>query len=149
MAIKQTLGLMKKMAWEAKRLPTIKKKAVHILNQRGLINGRDRFKSAIGLSKWVSDKIQFWPDPEGTETVQSAERTLQLGYGDCDCMAILLAALLMSVGIRVRFRVVGVGRPQHVFVEAFTEKGWIGLDPAAGPKDPDPYKLKTFFMEEY
>jgi transglutaminase-like putative cysteine protease len=81
--------------------------------------------------------------------VTAANRTIELGYGDCDDMAVLLGAFLMSVGVPVRFRVVGFKRPQHIFVEGLTEAGWTGLDPAAAAGDPHPAELQTYILEGY
>lgn len=148
-AIRTTVALIKKMAWEGKREPEIKQFAVRILNRMGLKNGRNRKQSAILLTDWVGKNIQFWPDPEGTEMLQRAIRTIEFGYGDCDDMSILLGALLMAVGIPVRFRVVGFKRPSHIYVEGLVEGGWLGLDPAALDTDPHPQNLKTFILEGY
>jgi transglutaminase-like putative cysteine protease len=52
--------------------------------------------------------------------------------GDCDDAAVLAAALLLSVGIKVRFKAVwpdpGTGGFQHVFLEYQRGDKWIALD---------------------
>lgn len=60
--------------------------------------------------------------------------------GDCDDAAVLLGALLSTVGVPVRL--VAVRKPEsssyvHVFVEAFDGAEWLVVDPTAtGPAFP-------------
>lgn len=145
----KTMGLIKQLAWEAKSRPGIKQKAVSIINQAGVTDTRDRAQTAKALTHWIKQNIQFFFDPYRTETLQTPEKTLEFKYGDCDDMSILLAAFLMSVGTPVRFEVVGRKKPEHIYVGALTEAGWIGLDAARTPKDPRPDQLKTFRIEDY
>lgn len=52
-------------------------------------------------------------------------------WGDCDDAAVLIGALLASVGMPIRL--VAVGQPggeyMHVFIEAFDGESWWRLDP--------------------
>jgi transglutaminase-like putative cysteine protease len=56
---------------------------------------------------------------------------LQIGAGDCDDKAILLAALLSSIGHRVRF--IGVATVpnmyNHVWLQCLLQGRWIDLEP--------------------
>lgn len=87
------------------------------------------------LHQFVRDNIRYLRDIHGVETVQTPEKTLELGYGDCDDKATLLASLLESIGHPTRFVAVGF-RPgvfSHVYVETrvgrnVTPTGWLALE---------------------
>lgn len=98
------------------------------------------------LQNWVRDRIRYVRDVRGVETVQTPVRTLEVGSGDCDDKAVLLAALLESIGFRTRFRAVGLNGDtySHVLAEGYdplqqTPRGrgaWVPLEcivPGAEP----------------
>lgn len=145
----KTIELVKSMAWIAKSQPEIKNTAVNILDEFGITSGRNKAQVALSLARWVGQNIKYVYDPWGTEILQTPQVTLEYGYGDCDDMSLLLAALLMSVGIETRFRVVGRRHPEHIFVEALVNGAWVGYDPAVTFKDPHPKNLITFRLSGY
>ena len=60
--------------------------------------------------------------------MQTPDKTLSDGSGDCDDKCVLLAALLQSIGHPVRFVAVGFRRGgplSHVFVETPIGAYWI------------------------
>ena len=59
------------------------------------------------LQHWVRDEIAYVYDPPEVEWIQTPPRTLTLGTGDCDDKAILLNAMLASVGFQTQFLAVG------------------------------------------
>ena len=59
------------------------------------------------LQHFVRDQIAYIYDPTDYEWIQTPPRTLTLGTGDCDDKAILLSALLESVGFQTQFLAVG------------------------------------------
>jgi len=83
------------------------------------------------IFQFVRDRITYRRDPAGYEWVQDAQRTLQLGFGDCDDKSVLLASLLCALGHRSRFVVLGYqpGAYSHVYVEAWDSRQWLALDP--------------------
>lgn len=87
------------------------------------------------LYRWVRDNIRYRFDPVELEWVQSPTRTMLERAGDCDDMAVLLAALAGSLGHRYRFLTVGprAGVMKHVAVEVWDGKGWVTLDPVLEP----------------
>lgn len=96
---------------------------------------RDYRKEIEALFHWVREHVRYTRDPHGIDTFQSPRRTVQLGIGDCDDMATLLASMLQSAGYDVCFRVVdsaGNGW-DHIYVIAGYPPGnpqhWIALDP--------------------
>lgn len=93
--------------------PRIKSLANDILNSYGVIGGmedmnRPEFqkKELEAIFTWVRDNITYRNDPYGTDAYHTAERILDLGYGDCDDMTILLDSLLSSVGWKTGCRIV-------------------------------------------
>lgn len=63
----------------------------------------------------------------------------QRPYGDCDDMAMIAAALLVAVGIPVRFAAVKPAGEEefiHVFVEMFDKGRWYAVDPTANQIPP-------------
>lgn len=87
------------------------------------------------LYRWVRDNIRYRFDPVDLEWVQSPARTLTERAGDCDDMAVLLAALAGSLGHKYRFLTVGPskGIMKHVAVEAWDGRQWVTLDPVLEP----------------
>lgn len=105
------------------------------------IASRDQQGEIAAILQWVKNNIAF--RGEYQETVQTPLVTLQLRAGDCDDQSSLLAALLMSLGYKVRFNTVAADPSapwafSHVFTEVFQRKSgqWISLDatvPASYP----------------
>lgn len=89
---------------------------------------------------WVRRHIRYLRDPVSIEQVATPRATLERRCGDCDDMAVLLAALVGHLGGQSRF-VAGAfkahqGRPilSHVWCEAKdpTSGAWVTLDPVPG-----------------
>jgi hypothetical protein len=102
---------------------------------------------------WVKHHIQFRGEAE--ETLQSPEVTVKLRAGDCDDMAMLLAAGLKSLGYETAFKVIATpeseGEYAHVYavVEDKKTKKWVPLDPTVqesypGWEAPDSTRAQTF-----
>jgi len=118
------------------------------------VRGTERGQAEVdSVYNWVKDNIEFRGEYE--ETLQAPEATLRLRAGDCDDHAMLLAALLQSLGYKTRFRTVAPrSDPEffsHVFVEVEDKRegGWISLDstnPRAFPgwEPPSPGREQTY-----
>jgi len=126
--VKATLRLMVRIARKARAtLP------VRTLAQQ-LVHGcaeNDRRCEAATLQAWVRDNIRYVRDIRDVETVQFPEQTLQLKSGDCDDKALLLAALLESIGFQTRFCAVGVGGGDysHVLTQVLIPgAGWMSAE---------------------
>lgn len=103
---------------------------------------------------WMKQHIEF--RGEHAETLQSPVVTLQLGAGDCDDHSILSAAMLMSLGYKVRFKTVASqrsapGQFSHVYVIVQDKRTgeWKGLDSTvpesfAGWEPPMVYRSKVY-----
>jgi len=83
------------------------------------------------LFDYVQNSIRYVRDINGVETVQTPIKTLEYGAGDCDDKALLLAAMLESLGHETRFYAVGF-RPStisHVLLECKLINGkWLALE---------------------
>jgi transglutaminase-like putative cysteine protease len=82
------------------------------------------------LHVYVRDRVRYVRDPRGVEKVQSPKRTLEIGSGDCDDKATLLAALLESIGFATRYVGLGFndGPYSHVILEVRLGTRWEPLE---------------------
>ena len=90
------------------------------------------------LRRWLRLHIGFLRDPLGEELLQTPADVLAMLAAngsvdvDCDDVAMLGAALGMSIGLRARLQMIGVaGGYTHVWTELSTPDGdprWIDLD---------------------
>lgn len=82
------------------------------------------------VQNWVNSNVRYLPDPVDVETVQAPSVTIDNLFGDCDDQAVLVAALLMSIGNEVQFKVVGqaVNSMDHVWAQALVGGHWIDVD---------------------
>lgn len=124
----QTLKYMRDYVRASIRSPdqTIRDKATEIYFMYQ-VPPRKYMREIKALHAFVRDHIRYVKDPVGVEMVQTPERTLEKGTGDCDDKSTLLAALLESTGHPARFTVVAFnGNPfSHVLVEAKARERWI------------------------
>lgn len=92
---------------------------------------KDYVCEAAALQRYVQQKIRYTRDINNVETVQFPEQTLQMGTGDCDDMAVLLAALAESVGFPTRFAAIGLsgGGFEHVLTQLMIPgQGWVSAE---------------------
>lgn len=86
-------------------------------------------------------------DVNTVETVQTPDKTLLDGSGDCDDQAVLLGSLLESIGHPARFLAVGFqpGVFAHVLVEGKIGARWVPLETTerwpAGRAPRTPFRL--------
>jgi hypothetical protein len=103
----------------------------------------EEFAGAIG--DWVAAHFQFMRDPALAEVVPTPEwmMTQIAACGHCladgDDVAVLVAAMCLSVGLETQFVAVGFdGKPpSHVFTRVKKPTGldlWIAIDPIAGKR---------------
>ncbi len=85
---------------------------------------------AATIQRWVRDNIRYVRDINGVETLHTAEKILELGYGDCDDKTILVGAMLESIGHPVRIKAVGFssGQLSHVYPEVKLRGKWIPVE---------------------
>jgi len=111
----------------------VRQKAIDILLEKE-VRPKDYLGEIRTLFEWVHQNVRYTKDPFRLEVLHSARRMLELRAGDCDDLAILLGAMLESIGHPVRLVLTGPDplRPRlftHVYLEAYHRGRWIPLDP--------------------
>ena len=110
----------------------VRQTAIDILVQRA-VKPKDYLGEIKALFEWVQQKVRYTKDTVRVEVLHSAHRMLELRAGDCDDMAILLGAMLESIGHPVRLVLSGPDPLKqdlftHIYVEVFHKGRWIPLD---------------------
>lgn len=125
--VKQTLMLMRQLARQYKKDLPLRQLALSIV---GNLPGKAWAREAAALQKWVQQNIRYVRDIRGVETVHSPDKMLVIRQGDCDDQAVLLAAMLESLGHPTRFVAVGFSpfAYSHVYVETKIGHSWIPLE---------------------
>ena len=98
------------------------------------------------LHRYVQKRIQYVRDIRGVETIATPLVTIQTGQGDCDDQAVLLAALLESIGHRTRFVAIkqnSFGPFVHVFTEAKIGPEWIPLETTENMRPGTPMRFAS------
>ncbi|MGH2520947.1 MAG: transglutaminase-like domain-containing protein [Anaerolineales bacterium] len=111
----------------------LRQKAIDILLEKG-VRPKDYLGEIKALFEWVQRNVRYTKDPFRLEVLHSPRRMLELRAGDCDDMAVLLGAMLESIGHPVRLVLVGPNPLRrhlftHVYLEAYYKGRWIPLDP--------------------
>lgn len=147
----QTLGMMRLMVQNARKQMPIRQAAVNAIF---LTPAKSDDHEIDALLSFVQQHVRYVRDVVDVETLCEPAITLQTRVGDCDDMTMLLCALLESVGYPTRFVVAGYDGSgdmdvSHVYCQAWSEKGWLSLDPTepgtVGWEPPDP---TVIFYEE-
>jgi transglutaminase-like putative cysteine protease len=125
--VRATLKEMRKFVRDYKKSDQVRSIAAELVSPLQQKNFMGEIKR---LHAFVRDAIRYLRDIHGVEVVQSPPETLRRGYGDCDDKAVLLAALLESIGHPTRFVAVGKapGKFTHVYVETLRGTNWIALE---------------------
>jgi transglutaminase-like putative cysteine protease len=126
----QTLRIMRTFARNSMRSPDLRTRThtLGVLELAG-VPGHNYLGELRACQEWVRDNIDYRQDPDDLEMVQTPEKTLEFGAGDCDDQSTLLASMLAGLGHPVRF--VAVGFPgdgdsfSHVFCESKVGSGWV------------------------
>lgn len=144
-----TLIIMRQLARDGKRDYRIRELALSLVHD---LPNKDRWGEVLRLHQFVRDRIRYVGDIDGIETIATPDQTLRIGQGDCDDKAVLLAALLLSIGHPARF--IAFGRRPNQFSHVLTQtrirgkqhSNWISLETTepvrAGWAPPDmPYTM--------
>ena len=132
---RQTLQAMAQLARKGLRDQRIRNLAV-ALTTDGFLSGtglqqKDFEGEARTLHEFVRDQIRYVRDTDGVELLHDPVTLLQIGAGDCDDKAILLASLLGSIGHPTRFVAVAFEPDcySHVWVQDYLNGAWVDLEP--------------------
>lgn len=131
----ETLSLMRRMALEGAKDPSVRDTAIWIVGQ-AVAPAHNPLAQLGALFRFVRDQVLFIGDVRNVETLQTPAKTLEIGAGDCDDRATLLVALARSIGIAAdfTFRVVAAnpanrGAFSHVYAVARINGRKIAMDP--------------------
>jgi transglutaminase-like putative cysteine protease len=120
---------MRALALQGAQQIRVRNKAVQLTS--GLLQ-KDYAGEACACLAYCRDGIRYVRDIFDVETLHAATTVMDIGAGDCDDKAILLAALLLSIGHPgVRFIALSLepGQFCHVWVQDYVEGGWLDLEP--------------------
>lgn len=131
-----TVARMRDLARRASVHPALRQVAGRLVEG---IGGSAWALQARILRDWVTDRVRFLPDPTYAETLHdplwSLDQILTRGQVqlDCDDVAMLAAALGLSIGLRARFVVVAFLSPNapytHVWADLGNGRSWVTVDP--------------------
>ena len=127
--IRQTLRYMRDAVRAGIRDPNMRARNQALAIVKG-VAPKDFRGEVVAVWDWVRENIRFVRDIRGIETVATPARTLDIGQGDCDDMAVLVSALLESLSHPTRFVAVGFrpGELSHVFTESRIGDRWVPLE---------------------
>jgi transglutaminase-like putative cysteine protease len=140
-AVPFTLAIMRRAALDLATKPDTRRLAALIRNlQRVYVPTHYSTARGAALRLYVVAKngYRFKSDPRGVEMLRNhaaQARAVLLGnvaLGDCDDLAVMLAALLEVLGLQWRFAVVSATPDSpwaHVFVCAWVDGDWLPIDP--------------------
>lgn len=122
-----TLKIMGRLVKEGKKTLVIRQTALSLVNGQ---RQKDWTEEVNRVFEFVRDKIRYVRDIRGVETLQTPDKTLEFGQGDCDDKSVLLASLLESIGHPTRFVAIGFkpGVFVHVYVETKIGTNWVSLE---------------------
>lgn len=127
--IRETLRLMRDLTRAGKKTGPVFFAA---RDATAAVPQKDWRGEAAALHDWVRDFIRYAGDIRGVEVLQTPERTLDMGAGDCASKSVLLAAMLESLNHPTRFVAVApAARPghySHVLVETLLGTRWVPSD---------------------
>lgn len=112
---------------------------------------------AKAIHTWVKENVKWIRDTRGFETLQYPYRTLAFGAGDCDDLSTLEAALMISIGVRTKFRAIAANPKNkesyshvYIMVDPFGNDRFIACDPTVKSADfgwESPVKYKIMDLE--
>lgn len=126
--VKETLDRMIRMARAASLTDSVRIAAEDITRY---VNGKDYAGQVRAVQEWVKSNIRYLRDHATAETLIDPVLLLQSRAGDCDDHAMLVAALLTTIGFKCRFIAIGADDPNvfdHVYTEVRLGAGWISVE---------------------
>lgn len=122
----QTIAQMRQLVMDATRDPSqhIRDAALSIIGSAAYV-GQVR-----AIQVWVQQNIRYIRDPPSLELVQTPQKTLQWTAGDCDDQAVLVAALLDSIGHPTQFYAMGFrgGPLEHILTRTKIGTQWVAVE---------------------
>lgn len=106
---RRRIAALRQIALEGGRDPRIATLAVEIVRGAG-VEPRDYPRQAAALLRWVQHQVYYVNEPG--ERLQDPTYTIRVRYGDCDDMALLLAAFCESLRLPWRYVLTGKRKGQ-------------------------------------
>ncbi len=126
---KATLKIMRQFVREYKKTIPVRELALSLV--RDLHGHKNWIGQVKRVHSFVQRNIQYVRDIRGVETIATPLVTMQTRQGDCDDQAVLLAALLESIGHPTRFVAIKqnvFGPYVHVYTETKIGPKWYPLE---------------------
>lgn len=118
---------MRRLVRDAKKTLPVRQTALLIVQN---IPPKNWYREVSEIWQFVTNNIRYVRDVNGVETLQTPEKTMEFGQGDCDDQSVLIASLLESIGHPTRFIALGFGplNYQHVFAETKIGNKWMPVE---------------------
>jgi len=125
--VKHTLHVMRSLVRQFKKNLPLRELALSIVQP---LPGKAWSREVAALQRWVQTNIRYVKDIRGVETVHAPDKLLLIRQGDCDDQAVLLAAMLETLGHPSRFVAVGFSpfAYSHVLTETKIGDKWVALE---------------------
>jgi transglutaminase-like putative cysteine protease len=125
--IAATLKAMKTLVNQYKTSLIVRNLAVQITLP---VAGKNYYGEIEAIQYWVKTHIRYVKDVTNVETLQTPEALLQSQAGDCDDQAVLVAALLESIGHPTGFVAVGFAPDEydHVYAISRLNQSWLSVE---------------------
>lgn len=99
-----------------KYYPQVARLASHLADPNG-----NELQTCFNIWHWEHNNLRYNYDAPGKEEIRTPARTWQDRYSgvDCDCLAVFTACLLLNLGYKPKFEIVGFGstpKYSHIFV---------------------------------
>lgn len=122
-----TLKAMRRLVRQGKKSLPVRSQAANIVQH---LPGKDFSGEIRAVHQWVKSNIRYVKDINGVETLTTPEKILELRHGDCDDQAVLVAALLESIGHPTRFVAIGFNADnyKHVYAETLLGNKWLSVE---------------------
>jgi transglutaminase-like putative cysteine protease len=136
--MKKTIQIIQKAIASYRDAPFVRQLTLQITKndtknvRSGLADMRDNDAIADAIYHWIVHHVNYVHDSTGIERLQMPDTTIYSDAGNCDDMAILSGAMLESVGVPSRIRLLGEcpGRFSHIFIQYRSDGGtWESFDP--------------------
>ncbi len=113
--------------------PLVRSLALRIIEQAG-VKSHDFLEEAEALGRFVQENVRYIRDPHGVEQLHDPIYMINQikrgqAMGDCDDQALLLSALLLSVGVQPFYAIVRyrntTGAYNHIYTVVY-DNNWQG-----------------------
>jgi hypothetical protein len=125
------------------------------------IHPGDKRSQMFAILNWVRNNLTYVKDQEESrrlgfggedlELIKSPVAVLQTRRYDCDCIATLIASVMLALGIQPQFVVIGFGNgPEHVYARGLDDLSgqFVIVDPVSHPHE-DQMVLDTQEFQVY